>query len=352
MKDARSVLPALVKLMVFAVITIAATSLLAETLGSLGWTGGTRYTAEFKDVTGLLPGDDIRIAGVRVGQVKDISLVRRRIAKVSFTVDADTPLPTTTQAKIRYRNLVGQRYISLTQGAGSGGTMHAGDMIPMSRTAPALDLTALFNGFQPLFEGLSADDINKFSYEIIQVLQGEGGTVNDLLTHTASLTNTLADKDQVIGEVINNLNQVLEVLNTRDAKLSDLIGSLQSFVSGLSAERETIGGSLSNIADLANATSGLVTDARPAVKDDVASLRSLATTLNANTSVIEGTLARLPVRTAALTRTASYGSWFNFYMCNFDGTLGVPGIGSVQTASLNSSDARCQKSGGTTGGGG
>jgi phospholipid/cholesterol/gamma-HCH transport system substrate-binding protein len=341
---ARGVLRPLVKLVIFAVVTIAATSLLAQTLGSLGWIGGHRYRADFTDVTGLLSGDDVRIAGVKVGQVSDIKLVHTRTAEVTFSVDDNIPIPSTVQAKIRYRNLIGQRYVELSQGAGTGHTLAQNSLIPLSHTAPALDLTALFNGFQPLFEGLTPDDVNKFSYEIIQVLQGEGGTVNDLLARTASLTNTLADRDQVIGQVISNLNQVLAVLNARDDKLSDIISTLQDFVSGLAADRTTIGDSITNLADLTSTTADLLTNARSPLRNDIAQLRALATTLNANTSVIESTLARLPVRTAALTRTASYGSWFNFYMCDFDGTVGVGAL-TVNPVSLNSSDARCQVGG-------
>ena len=321
------------------------TALLGQTLGSLGWTGGTRYKAEFTDVTGLLQGDDIRIAGVKVGQVKSIELVRKKIAEVTFSVDSDITLPAGVEAKIRYRNLIGQRYVELSQGPSPSGRLAAGGLIPLARTTPALDLTDLFNGFQPLFEGLSPTEVNKFSYEIIQVLQGEGGTVADLLAHTASLTNTLADRDKVIGRVIDNLNAVLAVLNARDQKLSDIIGNLQDFVSGLAADRTMIGDSITNLGNLANSTADLVEQGRPALADDIKQLRSLATTLNANQDVIEGTLARLPVRTAALTRTAQYGSWFNFYMCNFDGTVGIGGL-SVQTTTFTATAARCSVGGG------
>jgi phospholipid/cholesterol/gamma-HCH transport system substrate-binding protein len=347
--SSRSVMPALIKLAVFAVITIALTSLLGQTLGSLGWTGGTRYRAEFTDVTGLLKGDDVRIAGVKVGQVQSIELVRGKVAQVGFSVDESVRLPASVQATIRYRNLIGERYVELTQGSKPGAGRLAPDgLIPLSRTTPALNLTVLFDGFQPLFEGLSPKEINQFSYEIIEVLQGESGTVSDLLASTASLTNTLADRDKVIGRVIDNLNDVLATLNARDQKLGDIIDSLQDFVSGLAADRKAIGDSVTNLGKLAQSTADLVQQGRPALKDDIGQLRSLATTLNANTDVIDSTLARLPVRAAALTRTAKYGSWFNFYLCNFDGTVGIHGH-DVTTATFNATAARCQTTG--TGGG-
>ena len=90
----------------------------------------------------------------------------------------------------------------------------------MSRTSPALDLTVLFNGFKPLFQALSPADVNQLSYEVVQVFQGEGGTVESLLGHTASVTNTLAARDQVINALIINLNDVLDHIADRDDQLN------------------------------------------------------------------------------------------------------------------------------------
>lgn len=335
----RRVVGPLVKLLIFAAITIVLTAALAQTLGSLGF-GGTTYRARFTDVTGLLPGDDIRIAGVKVGRVESIDLAGTE-AEVEFTVDDPVVLNTGVRAKVRYRNLVGQRYIALTEGPGGSDRLRADGLIPASRTAPALDLTIVFNGFRPLFTGLTPDDINRLSYEIIQVLQGEGGTVVSLLRRTASLTTTLADRDAAIGRVIDNLNAVLGTLADRDVELDETIAALQDFVSGLSADRAAIGGALDSIADLASATGSLVRDARPDLAQDVTLLNKLAGTLNDNTTVIEQTLRTLPARQAALTGTASTGSWFNFFVCDFDGRVGMlPGVNDVHPA-LSSAAARC-----------
>lgn len=346
----REVTRPLIKLVIFAVVTIFATTLLGQTLGSVSFGAGTTYRARFSDVTGLLPGDDIRIAGVKVGSVDDITLVDRKVALVTFSVDDAIPLSTTVRAKIRYRNLVGQRYIALAEGPGDGKRLRENGVIPASQTEPALDLTVLFNGFRPLFTALSPEDINKFSYEIIQVLQGEAGTVTSLLQRTASLTNTLADRDLVIGRVITNLNQVLATLNARDQQLDQTLSQLTAFVSGLAGDRKAIGDSLQTIGDLADATASLVADARPALRQDIIQLRELSTTLNNNSRVIDKTLAQLPVRYTKLTRTASYGSWFNFFMCNFDGQVAVPGVGDVNASTFSSPAARC-KAPGTAGGG-
>ena len=220
--DAKTTVDA-VKLTVFMVVTSLATGLLVITIGNVTFGESTEYKAVFSDVTGLNTGDDVRISGVRVGSVKSIDIYQRRQAMVTFDVDSDSELNQATNATIRYRNLVGQRYIALTQGAGSDTVLDEDDTIPLSRTEPALDLTVLFNGFKPLFAALSPEDVNKLSYEIIQVFQGEGGTVESLLQSTASVTNALADRDKIVGQLIDNLNDVLVIVGDRDQELSDLI---------------------------------------------------------------------------------------------------------------------------------
>ena len=333
----------LTKLLCFAAVTLVLTALLAQTLGSIGLGGGTRYRAYFSDVTGLLVGDDVRIAGVRVGRIERIALAadQRSVAEVQFTVDNEVPLATSVLAKIRYRNLVGQRYVALSEGPGGADRLRSGGLIPLAQTTPALDLTVVFNGFRPLFVGLTPDDVNRLAYEIIQVLQGEGGTMESLLRRTASLTTTLADRDAAIGSLITNLNTVLATLAERDGNLDETVVRLQEFVSGLASDREAIGAAIGQIGELATVTGSLLRDARPDLAQDVTLLNQLAGTLNDNTQVIEDTLHRLPDRYAGLTRVASYGSWFNFFLCDFDGRVGlVPGVDDARPV-FSSAAARC-----------
>jgi phospholipid/cholesterol/gamma-HCH transport system substrate-binding protein len=341
--ESRRVAGPLVKLIIFAAITIVMTAALAQTLGSLPFGGGPRYRARFTDVTGVLPGDDVRIAGVRVGQVTRVSLVDNTTAELTFSVDDAIPIPAGVHATIRYRNLVGQRYLALTEGPGEAGRARlvAGGLIPLAQTTPALDLTVLFNGFRPLFTGLDPKDVNSLSYEIIQVLQGEGGTVSGLLQHTASLASTLADRDAVISRLITNLDTVLSTLDSHREALSTTIAQLSQFVSGLAADRDAIGSALANISSLTTATASLLTDVRPDLATDIHGLSDLTATLAANGDVIDRALADVPGRYEALTRTASSGSWFNFFMCGFDGRVALPGGTSVNPATFSSQAAKC-----------
>jgi phospholipid/cholesterol/gamma-HCH transport system substrate-binding protein len=316
----------LIRLTLFMVITIVATTVLAISIANSNLSDTHSYTARFSDATQVLPGDDIRIAGVRVGQVEDIEVADRKQAEVTFSVAADRKLPSSVTATIKFRNLTGQRYISLGQGSGGGGLLEPGGSIPIERTKPALDLTELFNGFKPLFRALSPEDVNQLSYEIIQVLQGEGGTVESLLSHTATLTTSIAEKDVVIGQVVDNLNVLLDTVNQRGSQLSDLVVQLQQLVSGLAADREPIGDAIDALGGLATTTSGLLEEARGPLKADIAALGDLTKNLNDNEQLVEHFVQFLPEKLSTITRTASYGSWFNFFMCSASVSVSLPPI--------------------------
>ena len=215
-------------------------------------------------------------------------------------------------------------------------------MIPASHTQPALSLDALFNGFQPLFQGLQPAQINQLSAELITVLQGEGGTIDTLLATIGSLTTTLANRDQVIGQVITNLNQVLGTVSQHDNQLSSLVVRLQHLISGLAADRGTVGGSLGRIASLSGTLAGLLTAARPSISGTVVQVGRLATVLNANSQQISSNLQSLPGTYQLLNREGLYGSFFNFYLCGFQLRFTGPTGAPVTTQFFNSEVARCR----------
>jgi phospholipid/cholesterol/gamma-HCH transport system substrate-binding protein len=334
----------LVKLIIFMIVTSILTLFLAATIGNITFGGKTHYSALFSDVTGLLAGNDVRIAGVRVGQVDSIQLADRKLAKVSFSVDSGHPVPRSTILRLRYRNLVGERYLAITEGPGSAEPLKSGATIPLSQTRNALDLTVLFNGFRPLFQALDPQSTNEVAFELVQTLQGEGGTLETLMQRTASLTNTLADRDAVIGRVITNLSSVLDTLDNGD-QLSQLILQLRRLSAGFAQDRTAIGQSIVGINDLTSATTSLLTDIRGPLRGDISQLNVLAGTLSANKSTVNGVLQRLPTKLDRIIGTATYGSWFNFYLCGFDGRIVLP-TGAVITPHFINSAARCKKGAG------
>ncbi|MBZ5735233.1 MCE family protein [Nocardioides sp. TRM66260-LWL] len=331
----------LTRLGVFMLVTALATSLLVIVIGNFTFASASTYKAMFTDAAGVNKGDDVRIAGVKVGTVKDVRVADDGDrAEITFSVQNATELTQATHATIRYRNLVGQRYISLTQEGSDSGRLQPGSVIDTSKTRPALDLTMLFNGFKPLFQALSPDDINKLSYEVVQVFQGEGGTLEDLLRTTASVTNTLADRDQVITSLITNLDDVLSNLGDRSKQLSALIVNFRTLVAGLKADRRPILDSLDQISALAVQTADLVKGIRVPFTEDIKQLRRFADNLDRNRGEIDRGLQVLPNKLNKVGRTATYGSWFNFYLCAVPAVtlpgglrveLGLPGSGGYKT---------------------
>jgi phospholipid/cholesterol/gamma-HCH transport system substrate-binding protein len=338
----------LVRLVIFIIVTTLATGVLVVLIGNLTFQRSNDYKAVFSDATGLVKGDDIRIAGVKVGAVKSVEIKGRDQALVSFNVAKASIVTQSSTATIRYRNLVGQRYISLTQGVGNLGQLAPKSTIPISRTQPALDLTVLFNGFKPLFAALSPTDINKLSAEIVQIFQGEGGNLNQLLSSTASLTNTLADRDQVIGDTIDNLNSVFGTIAGRDKQLGQLIIQFKNLMTGLVQDKDVILGSLDSVSALANQTADLTVGIRPSLVQDVKQLRSVATNLNTGRSELDRAMQILPIKLQKIGRTAIYGSFFNFYLCQFHGNVDPLGTGTSIPFTYSTGqvfkDARCNLS--------
>jgi phospholipid/cholesterol/gamma-HCH transport system substrate-binding protein len=312
----KSIAGPLIKALIFVLVTLAATSVLALTIANVNAGSLSQYKADFTDVTGLNTGDDIRIAGVRIGQVDAISVVNKRQAEVTFSIDATRTLPASVTAAVMYRNLLGQRYIALGQGTGAvDATLPVNGTIPVAQTSPPLDLTELFNGFKPLFQAMSPNDVNQLSNELVNVLQGEGGTIDGLLSHISSLTQTLAGKDQAIGQVIDNLNNVLNTVNSRDGALQNMISTFQQLVSGLAADRVPIGNAVSSLSGLATSTANLLQGVRPGLQQDIVGLGQVSTNLANNTPLVNQFLQNLPNKLNAIGKAASYGSWLNLYLC-------------------------------------
>ena len=167
----------LIKSVIFIAVTALATAMLAISIANSGVTGTAATARVFTDVTGLIVGYDVDIAGVRVGQVTSISVYRRDLAVVGFSVQpgrAAARLRSTAHDQVPQPGRPALHRAGPGRGPGGPDAAGRAATIPLAQTTPALNLTELFNGFQPLFQALSPGDVNQLSSEIIQVLQGEG----------------------------------------------------------------------------------------------------------------------------------------------------------------------------------
>jgi phospholipid/cholesterol/gamma-HCH transport system substrate-binding protein len=303
-----------VKLAVFALVSLLLAVVLLNTMLH-GVSGSTRsYHAQFADVAGLRVGDDVRAAGVRVGRVQAIEIAHGG-AEIGFELTADQPLLTTTKVVMRYQNLLGQRYLALVQGPDRGPVLPAGATVPLVRTSPGFDLTELLNGFRPLFDALRPADVNALATSVVKVLQGEGGTVESLLEQTGQLTNFLADRDQVVGEVVDNLTPVLVDLAGRGTQLQGTVKELRALMTGLARDRKSIGSSIDGMSQLIGSTSQLLVEVRVPTVRAVERFRTVMDLFMANRKDFVGAIGSFGSTLAALGRASSYENAVNIYLC-------------------------------------
>lgn len=310
-----------IKLAIFLAVSYFATTLIWSTLRN-EVPGNTRaYVATFTDASGLRVGDDVRISGVKIGRVDSVKLVHQQ-AEVRFTVSAQQRVYVSAKAEIRYQNLVGQRYLSLKKGAGSAAALHDGGRIPVEQTSPALSLSALFNGFEPLFEVLNPSQINRLSDNLVNALQGSDAAMKSLLNETAGLTSHLAERDEVIGKVIVNLSSVLTHLSEKGDEFAELALRCRQLVEGLNANSHAILRPLDDIDRAARSINGVLTDIQPALRQNLTKFNEVSKIYLGAGPELEAVLKDLPRFLASGARITQYGSWANLYPCSLD--LNVP----------------------------
>ena len=276
----------------FAVVAVVMTMLVAGTLMKGAGTDPEEYHAVFRDTNGLTEGDDVRMAGVRVGRVEKREL-EDGLAHVTFTVSGDQQVHSDSRAEINFLNLIGQRYLDITRGSPDE-PAPAGATIPVSRTSPGLDLTALFNAFKPLFDLLRPADVNELATQITAVLQGQGPTINDLVAQTAKLTSHLAERDEVIGRVITNMSTVMETTAAHREDLRVLISELGELTHGLAGDRQQIGTALDSMAQLSIAMDDLTRRTRRPLTTDIGHINTLSGLVNKQTDILTKGLRGAP----------------------------------------------------------
>ena len=283
------------------------------------------YNATFTDVSGLRDGNFVRIAGVEVGKVKKITVDDDATVTVQFTADDSVVLTQGSRAAVRYENLLGDRYMALEEGTGSVQLLRPGQTIPLERTQPALDLDALIGGFRPLLRSLNPDQVNALTGQLIAAFQGQGTTISSFLAQTASVTNTLADRDQLIGQVVSNLNTLLGSLGDQTKQFDKAVESLSELVKGLANRRGDITTGVAYLNAAAGSVADLLTQARPPLQNTVNQADRAAGLVVADHDYLDNLLNHLPEKYAILARQGLQGDFFSFYLC--DAILKVNGKG-------------------------
>lgn len=303
------------KVGIFTVAMLLILTLLVLTFGQFRFGSQDVYHAEFTSASKLKVGQDVRVAGIVAGKVDSIGIDDDHI-DVTFRIDKRYRIYQSTRALIRYANLIGDRYLEIAAGPGDLRQIPPGATIPRTNTEPALNLDALLGGLRPVLKGLDADKVNDVSNAVIELLQGNGGALAEVLSSTGAFTQNLAGRDQLIGEVIGNLNSVLGTVDSKNTELDASVDQLQQLVSSLNRGRDPITEALPPLASAQIDLTELLATSRRPIQGVIENARPLATVLDDRQSEINQTIEPLAENYLRLTGLGSYGAFFNIYFCS------------------------------------
>lgn len=289
---------------------------LVVVFGQFRFASGETYHATFSEASRLKSGQDVRIAGVPVGSVKGVSLNPDNTVDVEFDVDGRYQLYSSSRVAVRYENLVGDRYLEVTSGPGELRKLAPGATIAKENTQPALDLDALLGGLRPVLKGLDGEKVNEVSNAVIELLQGQGGALSTLLTTTSTFTQDLAARDQLIGDVIDNLNTVLGTIDEKGAQFDASVDQLQQLVTGLAENRDPIAGAIPPLASATSDLTDMLQESRRPIQGVIENVRPFAQRMDERKADVNKVIEPLAENYLRLNALGAYGSFFNIYYCS------------------------------------
>jgi phospholipid/cholesterol/gamma-HCH transport system substrate-binding protein len=285
--------------------------------------GGDTYYAEFSEVGGLNPGDEVRVAGVRVGEVKAMELDGDTV-RVEFLVDKGVELKSATSADIRVKTLLGDMFIGLDQEGGD--LMEAGGTIPKDRTTSPYDVVDAFEGLAEttnrIDTGRLSEALDSLSGVMAETPQEFRGALNGL----SRLSRNVAARDEQINSLLVNLREVSGVLADRNEALVTLFEDGNTLFRAVSARREAIHDLLVSTRQLSGQLSGLVADTRADLRPALDNLQNVLDVLNKNQENLDESLRLMAPFYRVFANTLSTGPWFDTYVQNLPPIPAVPDL--------------------------
>lgn len=322
-------------LALFLVVTTAMTWLVYSTLQRQVGGATTGYAAVFTDVFGLREGDDVRMAGVRVGRVERIELESgdgglKSRAKVSFELQSDQKLLADTEAAVRYQNIVGQRYLDLHLGK-TGGTeqLAPGSVIPVERTEPSFDVGVVLNGYQPLFSTIDPKAADQLSTATVQALQGDPGAWAALVDQTGKLTETFAGRDEVLGTLISSMDRLSGTLAKQNGNLDSVLANTRQMVEQFNARRPELTDAMGSMSRVSRRLADISDDVNPSLTALITREPGVAAHLVTIEPQLAFTGANLPLLLKGIARATSEGAYANIYVCDLNPMGFFPGLNDV-----------------------
>lgn len=302
------------KLGVFAAFTGAVTIALASIIGNFAILRDRyKVAAIFDDVTGLLTGDPITLAGVTVGKVTG-ARVEKGLAVVDLSIESSVKLPKTTLVEVRYRNLIGLRVVNLDPGDGAPPYLSPGERIPLEQTDGPLDLDAVFNNLRPLLTGFNASDLNTLTKAFLLSFANHKDDIDAVLGDTATFFGALAGKDAELGSLVENMATVASAAAGEREKLERLLSNVAGLVENLAGNTGPLERTLTNLNTVTSDLGRLIANNRPSLEKDVDDLVTVLDLVLRHQADLKQVVNHLDDQLRATLKAMSYGEWGNLYV--------------------------------------
>jgi len=282
--------------------------------------GGDTYHAEFAEIGSLRAGDEVRVAGVSVGEVTDVELQGDRV-RVSFQMDDGTEFGPDTGAEIRVRTLLGAVFLALTP-AGEG-QLEAGATIPLERTLAPYDVVQAFSDLSRTADELDVDQISSALDTLAAVAADTPEEFKGAIQGVSDLSRNLADRDEQINTLLVGLKKVSGVLNSRNDQLESLFEDSSVLFEAISARRDAIHRLLVSTEQISDELSGLVDDTQADLAPALSQLDEVTTMLRENEASIDEALRVSPGFYRLFSNALGSGPWFDVFLGGVPPNLGV-----------------------------
>ncbi|MEU6058735.1 MCE family protein [Streptomyces sp. NPDC047097] len=273
--------------------------------------GGTAYTADFGESSGLNSGDDVRIAGVKVGKVDTVALDGPKV-KVAFTVKGAWVGEDSTVA-IGIKTLLGSKYLAVDpRGARA---QDPARRIPITRTTSPYDVLDALDGL-----GSTVGEID--SARLAESFTAVSGAFRDTPPHVgravkglAELSMTIGSRDAQIGELLRNGNAVTRTLDGKKDRLASLLGNGRLLLAEVNDRRAAIASLLRGATDLGTELTGLVGENNATLGPALDALDRVTAVLVANKKGLDRILAKAGPYYRLLGNALGNGRWMDSYLC-------------------------------------
>jgi phospholipid/cholesterol/gamma-HCH transport system substrate-binding protein len=299
----------LVSIAVLAALLVAA--LKVNDLPLIG--GGDTYYASFSDASGLKPNDEVRIAGVRVGKVTDISLDGDHV-KVAFKIKTDSRFGKQTGAEVKVKTLLGQMFLALDP-AGPG-QLDEGSTIPATRTKSAYDVVEAFSGLAERAQAIDLPQLRKALDTLADATSTTPDAFKDALKGVSSLSANLARRDQQLNSLLGNLEKVSNTLGDRNQDIVRLMQNGDVILRALVQRREAIHRLLVSTSALSTQLTALVEQTRADLKPALDGLESTVALLLKNQNNLDESLRLMAPFYRVFTNVLGSGPWFDTWIAN------------------------------------